>query len=126
SGPCPMLANERDWCHEALDYALPPALVPVARAAGLRFEGLSYAALVLTRTPRFAQPGDALWRIVSDPRKSKGKLEYFGCGDAGHQRLTRLDRDESAVNAAFDGLRRGDVVEVEETRVEQATRVTRR
>jgi SAM-dependent methyltransferase len=123
TAPCPMLANERDWCHEALDFALPQALVPVARHAGLRYEGLSYAALVLTLAPRFTAPSPSLLRIVSDPRKSKGKLEYFGCSDGGYQRLTRLDREHSAANQSFEALRRGDVIEVEGTRITRETKI---
>jgi ribosomal protein RSM22 (predicted rRNA methylase) len=117
---CPMLARERDWCHESLDYALPPPLADVAKQAGLRFEGLSYAALVLTRAPRF---GDELVRrrIVSDPLRSKGKLELFGCSRDGYQRLTRLDRERSKENAPFEQLRRGDVVELAQTRVVKGT-----
>lgn len=122
TGPCPMLPSERDWCHETLDFALPDKLVPVARAAGLRYEGLSYAALVLTKKARFEAAAPRL-RIVSERLESKGKLEYFGCGEAGYQRLTRLDRDESGANAGFGGLRRGDIVELEGTRVGRETRV---
>jgi SAM-dependent methyltransferase len=118
--PCPMLARERDWCHESLDYALPEHLAQVAKQAGLRFEGLSYAALLLTKQPRF---DDVLprQRIVSDRLVSKGKLELFGCSRAGYQRLTRLDRDQSALNAGFDHLRRGDIVELEGTRIGKNT-----
>jgi SAM-dependent methyltransferase len=119
---CPMLARERDWCHESLDYALPAHLAQVAQSAGLRYEGLSYAALVLTKQARF--DGSALrQRIVSDRLVSKGKLELFGCSRAGYQRLMRLDRDQSPENARFAQLRRGDIVELSVTRVEKSTRV---
>ncbi len=120
--PCPMLARERDWCHESLDYALPEPLAEVARTAGLRFEGLSYAALVLSKEPRFAETHPRQ-RIVSDPLPSKGKLELFGCGEQGYQRLVRLDRERSAENAPFGELRRGDIVELAGTRVARETSV---
>jgi ribosomal protein RSM22 (predicted rRNA methylase) len=123
--PCPMLARERDWCHESLDYALPAPLAAVAKQAGLRYEGLSYAALVLTKQARFA---DALprKRIVSDPLRSKGKLELFGCSRDGYQRLLRLDRALSKENAGYDALRRGDVLELAGTRVARTTPIKRR
>lgn len=121
--PCPMLASERDWCHETLDFALPDHLVPVARQAGLRYEGLSYAALVLTRTPRFAAPLQGLSRVVSDPLPSKGKLELFGCSTAGYQRVTRLERDASAANASFGALRRGDIASFEGPRIARDAKV---
>lgn len=124
-GPCPMLRSERDWCHETLDFALPPTLVPVARAAGLRYEGLSYAALVLGHRARQAEPSETLLRIVSERLVSKGKLEYFGCGEVGYQRLTRLDRERSPHNAGFDQLRRGDLVELTGARVGRDTPIVK-
>jgi ribosomal protein RSM22 (predicted rRNA methylase) len=113
SGPCPMLVAERDWCHESLDFGLPPPLSAVAQRAGLRFQGLSYAALVLSNQPRGwpALPGQR-YRVVSDRLRSKGKLELFGCGELGYQRLTRLDRDASSANQELEQLRRGDIVEL--------------
>jgi SAM-dependent methyltransferase len=113
SGPCPMLAGERDWCHEALDFALPAPLADVAQRAGLRYQGLSYAALVLANQPRAASEGTGeRYRVVSDPLRSKGKLELFGCGEPGYVRLTRLERDVSEQNRTFGELRRGDVAEL--------------
>jgi hypothetical protein len=124
--PCPMLAGERDWCHEALDFALPAALAEVAHAAGLRHQGLSYAALVLSPRPRGwpASAGER-YRIVSDPLPSKGKLELYGCGEPGYVRLTRLDRDAAPPNRGFGQLRRGDVTALPqgEQRVGRATPV---
>lgn len=108
---CPMLPSERDWCHQELPYALPPALAEVARAASLRYEGLSYASLVLANTRRPARPGHS-YRVVSDRLASKGKLELYGCSDAGYTRLTRLDKHQSPENEAFSSARRGDVLTV--------------
>jgi hypothetical protein len=52
SAPCPALARETDWCHEDLEVDLPAWLWPVARAAGLRREGLTFSYLVLHRGGR--------------------------------------------------------------------------
>jgi ribosomal protein RSM22 (predicted rRNA methylase) len=110
-GACPMLANERDFCHESLPFALPPRLAEVARAAGLRYEGLSYSALVLARgeAPDRAQQG-ITYRVVSDPLPSKGKRELYGCGSPGYVRLSLLDRERSAASAPFEDARRGDTL----------------
>src|SRR5690606_12297420 len=51
AGPCPMLANERDWCHQELALALPPPVARLAAAAGLREERLTFASLVLRNEP---------------------------------------------------------------------------
>ena len=109
---CPMLPSERDWCHQELAYALPPALADVARAASLRYEGLSYASLVLANAARPALPAHS-YRVVSDRLVSKGKLELYGCSESGYTRLTRLDRHASDGNQAFESARRGHVLTVD-------------
>lgn len=127
AAPCPMLPSERDWCHQELPYALPPALADVARAASLRYEGLSYASLVLTNVAaEGVAPG--VVRVVSDRLETKGKLELFGCSETGYTRFTRLARDASPANEAFDKARRGDVLAIEGagTRIDASTRVTER
>jgi Mitochondrial small ribosomal subunit Rsm22 len=150
-GPCPALAVESDWCHEDLPIDLPPWLVPVARAAGLRHQGLTYSYLVLRKdgarvvdalAPSAPFPAAARLRVVSGPLRSKGKREAFVCGtlpggDPGiapapaRVRAVRLDRDETAKNAVWEKLSRGDVVlvapapTVERPRIGPSATVTR-
>jgi ribosomal protein RSM22 (predicted rRNA methylase) len=113
--PCPMLRNEDDWCHEDLAVDLPSWLVPVARAAGLRWQGLTFSYLVLGRGVRTESAGSSV-RVVSAPRITKGKRELFLCGDldatgrATCVKGMRLDRHRSASNADWDEAARGDVL----------------
>lgn len=110
---CPALAAVGDWCHEELATDLPAWLVPVARAAGLRWQGLSFSYLVLRRDGQTLQ--DALplarLRVVSDLLRTKGKSEVFVCGQLpsgpGRERIRRLDRHASASNEAWERLSRG-------------------
>jgi len=113
TGPCPALARERDWCHDA---------APVAHGARV-----DYAYLVL----RAGAPGaigaddravggagdQALFRIVSDPMVEKGRLRLFGCGPAGRHPLVRLDRHTSSSNAPFDTLHRGGLARLAPTQL---------
>jgi hypothetical protein len=117
TGPCPALARERDWCHDA---------APIANGARV-----DYSYLVL----RAAAPGEvadrnsaqsdavkgaadpALFRIVSDPMVEKGRLRLFGCGPAGRHPLVRLDRHTAPRNAPFDTLHRGDITHIAPTQL---------
>jgi hypothetical protein len=115
---CPALAHEGDWCHEDLEVDLPPWLVAPARAAGLRWQGLTFSYLVLKHEDGPATPRRL--RVISAPIVSKGKIEAFLCGDLGDAhggggriRAVRLDRDRADENAAWDDLARGDVLEIE-------------
>ena len=105
TGPCPALARERDWCHDA---------APIANGARV-----DYSYLVLRpaapQVPSAADP--SLFRIVSDPMIEKGRLRLFGCGPAGRHPLVRLDRHHSAANAPFDALHRGAVTRISPTNV---------
>lgn len=126
--PCPMLtAGPTEWCHDDLPVDLPPWLVPLARAAGLRFQGLTFAHLVLRRDRQTLREASSTpsgsgstaklhLRVVSDQLVSKGKVEIFGCTSAGvRERLRRLDRDAPPRNESdpWTSLVRGDVVTVD-------------
>jgi SAM-dependent methyltransferase len=136
NAPCPVLRTEGDWCHEDLDVDLPAWLVPVARAAGLRFQGLTFSYLVLGESKRArGRPNGAL-RVVSSPIVSKGKRELFLCGPFDdsvpeRRRVMRLSRHESPANAAWDDAVKGDEVVVlpplsaQRPRVTEQTRVER-
>jgi predicted methyltransferase len=124
AAPCPALAAPDEWCHEDVAVDLPPWLEPVARAAGLRWQGLTFSYLVLRRAgePTLASalgagPG-CYGRVISDALVSKGKRERFVCrevdaGLAERARVGRLDRDASETNAAWDDLARGDLVGID-------------
>ncbi len=118
---CPALAAPGDWCHEDRAVDLPPWLAPVARAAGLRWQGLTFSYLVLRRDARTLvdalPPRASRLRVVSDSLVSKGKRELFVCGqlpEGGTRvRAMRLDRDADDVNAPWETLRKGDLVAID-------------
>jgi thiamine-phosphate pyrophosphorylase len=126
---CPALVREGDWCHEDLDVDLPTWLVPVARAAGLRFEGLTFSYLVLRADGSALRDlvGPSSVRAVSSLLVSKGKQELLLCdptpGAPGLLRSMRLDRERSSTNETWSDLRRGDVVDISPTPTHEAARV---
>jgi hypothetical protein len=136
ASPCPALARETDWCHEDLPVDLPPWLALVARAAGLRHEGLTFSYVVLRGDGRrlvdtIAPPSPASGpsrvarlRVVSGPMPTKGKSEAFLCGELGErapgeglvvarERVGRLDRDASDDNDPWDRIGRGDLLAID-------------
>lgn len=139
SSACPALAREADWCHEDLPVDLPGWLWPVARAAGLRRQGLTFSYLVFTRdgsrlVDAIGPPraGTRL-RVVSQRQASKGKCEAFLCGEfrsdgststVARARVTRLDRDRTSSNETWDELERGDLLAVDPGLDLQRPRVT--
>jgi hypothetical protein len=98
-GPCPALARERDWCHDAA----PPVAADRSR--------VDFSYLVLRRQGA-PETDRALFRVVSDRLEEKGRSRLYGCGPAGRHALVRLTRDRSEPNAALDTIERGDTVTV--------------
>jgi ribosomal protein RSM22 (predicted rRNA methylase) len=130
-GACPALARESDWCHAERPVEPPGLVAQLARAAGLRREAVKMSYLVLA--PRGeawpAPPSGAshpplalrqaqgeregrVFRIVSEPLAGKGRLRYMGCGPEGRMGLSLQEKHVNEANRRFEGLLRGDVVEV--------------
>jgi len=115
SGKCPALANPKDWCHEDIPWD-PPALVKeIDKLTGLRKDSLKFSYLVLRKDSLSLK--DVLrensFRVVSEPLVSKGKREFYVCGEAGRRLVTRLDKDATPGNEPFGSLQRGNLVSFE-------------
>jgi SAM-dependent methyltransferase len=113
-GPCPALLRETDWCHAERPVDAPALVAQIGKAAGLRKEAVKMSYLVLA--PRgegwAAPPAGRLFRIVSEPLPSKGRLRYMGCGPEGRLGLSLQEKHVTEANRRFESLLRGDVVEI--------------
>lgn len=123
--PCPAIANPEDWCHEDRSVELPPRTAELARLTHLRDSGMKFAYLVLRHdgAPLVEKP--SAWRVVSAQRPGKGKLEMFGCSDAGRVPLRLLKRNRSEANRAFEKARRGDVIVTESSVADERVEIDR-
>ena len=108
--PCPALADPSDWCHEDRHVTLPPRTAELARLTHLRDDGMKFSYLVLRKQPLALVDAAGAWRVVGAPHVQKGKLEVFGCSDAGRVRLRLLKRNRAESNRAIERARRGDVI----------------
>ncbi len=133
-GNCPALANPRDWCHEDVPWE-PPALIrELDNLTGLRKDSLKFSYLVLGHHGGAAGTlsDKNLFRVVSEPLVSKGKIEFYLCGKNGRHLSVRFDKDGTLLNRIFKDLRRGDradfenlIVEGRRLKVGKETAVTR-
>lgn len=101
TGPCPALAQERDWCHDNA-------------SAGPGGRRVDFSYLVI-RTTGEATADPTLFRVVSAPLPEKGRLRLYVCGAPGRHPVVRLDRHHSAANADLDRLARGDTAHISGT-----------
>ncbi len=121
---CPALAAPTDWCHEDRSLDLPQWLAPLARAAGLRWQGLTYSYLVLRKDGASLRQaiGDqrGLVRVISRAIVSKGKRELVVCGQvlrgeslvSASARAAVLDRDHEG-RESWDEAGRGDLLAID-------------
>ncbi len=112
---CPALSNPKDWCHEDIPWDSPALIQELDKLTGLRKESLKFSYLVLRKDDCTLDDlyGGHAFRVLSEPLPSKGKLEYYLCGEGGRKPVTRRDKDRTAANEAFGTLTRGDVVRFE-------------
>jgi len=112
---CPALSNPKDWCHEDIPWDSPALIQELDKLTGLRKESLKFSYLVLRKDGCTLDGlyGGHAFRVVSEPLPSKGKLEYYLCGSGGRKPVTRLNKDRTSANQAFETLTRGDVVRFE-------------
>jgi ribosomal protein RSM22 (predicted rRNA methylase) len=127
---CPMRAhNPRDWCHTYINWERPQIIADLDMLIGNKKDYLKMSYMVmaslshkervgvrgkpLNMLPSPPPLGEGIWRVVSAPMKSKGKLEILFCGQKSGKllRVTRQDKDRSPKNVALDTLQRGDIVE---------------
>jgi ribosomal protein RSM22 (predicted rRNA methylase) len=97
TGPCPALALDRDWCHDAAPVTSKPRV--------------DFSYLVLRAEP--VPPAPTLNRVVSDPMPEKGRLRLFVCGPQGRHPLIRLTRFRAPQNAALDRAKRGEAISIQ-------------
>jgi ribosomal protein RSM22 (predicted rRNA methylase) len=112
AGPCPMLADERDWCHEERIMTLPSRAARLAHVTGLRDGAAKYSYLILRHEPGHVGGGPDTFRVVGHPHRSKGKLEAPVCGEPGLIPLRLLARHKGPGIRAFERARRGDVLRI--------------
>ena len=120
-GHCPALVHPRDWCHEDRHWDPPEAVKELDEQTGLRKDSLKFSYLILRNDARALADvyGPESYRVVSEPLVSKGKREFYFCGKEGRRLATRLDKDASPGNRAFEFLKRGEIVRVEGLVVEE-------
>jgi len=112
STACPALVNPKDWCHEDRTWDPPEIVKEIDKRTGLRKDSLKFSYLVLRKDRSSLSDvcGMKAFRVVSEPLMSKGKLEYYICGQGNRTLIIRQDKDKSKENDLYGSLMRGDIV----------------
>ncbi len=117
---CPALARERDFCHAARVWHLPPDLARFGEVSGLHRHRLTYSSLLLGRTAAPAAAGNT--RIIGDPHKEKGRARLAVCSGLPLTELHTLSRHKDAHRALLE-LERGALLAIPPTVTGTSVRV---
>ncbi|MBS4168249.1 methyltransferase domain-containing protein [Parachlamydia sp. AcF125] len=115
-GECPALQTSNSPCYAQREFEKPYLIKELQRAAQINLSSLKMSYLIL-RSPQAAWPNlgteHALYRIISPPVDSFQGKKYYLCGTGGKKSLSSRLTEHPAESRAFDFLRRGDLISVE-------------
>jgi ribosomal protein RSM22 (predicted rRNA methylase) len=109
--PCALLEvdNRKEWCHQSLSWSPPDFLRIINQGINREIDVLKFSYLVIARsTERLKRPCGHL--VISHLLKEKGKQRCYICTPEGRVELVRLDRSKSAINAGYDKISKGVIV----------------
>lgn len=118
--PCPALMTDDDWCHEERPWTPPEWISAVDNEVGFIKDAVKFSYVVLRKDGvTIVRRNEDVFRVVSELRTMKGDSRAWLCNHTGRIEVGRLDRDETASNAAVRMWHRGAIVQID--RIEKKT-----
>jgi len=109
--PCPMLKQgDRDWCHMYLAWKRPHVIEQIDRLIGNHKDYLKFSYLIAGNDINQAEAEEDVYRVVSAPMRTKGKIEILLCNKLGIIKAVRLDKDSDSLNNDIEKAARGDLI----------------
>lgn len=117
TGTCPVIKNDKEWCHEKSFWNPPEAVKAIDAITGFTKEkGIKYSYLTFVKEKkgRFWKRADIqpekIWRVASYLIKNKGEERLHVCNGTERIILRRMLRNATEKNNAFPKVKRGDIV----------------
>lgn len=114
-GECPALKVKDSPCYAQREFEKPPLIKEIQRAASINLSSLKMSYIIF-RSPgaEWPQIGEQkLYRIISPPVETYQGKRYYVCGVDGKKSLGSHLSEQSPESRAFDFLRRGELISVE-------------
>ena len=130
NAPCPALKRPRDWCHHRLKWQPPYLVKRMDELTGMHKNLLNFSPVVMTKPGECSTGNVAVdgqedendttgkwYRVVSEVRPQKGKLEVTLCGEFDSETAMKTCQLEnkrvSRYNNLFPELARYDRIRIE-------------
>lgn len=114
---CPLLRNDKFWCHEVRSWQPPASLSLLNRHLYRGIQNVKFSFLVLGRRPpaRNPQGGPELLRLISPVARVPGRFLFSGCAADGESNTYDLQTRDVAQEErrGVRKLSRGDIVRLE-------------
>lgn len=115
-GACPALQTKNSPCYAQREFEKPKLIKEIQRAAQINLSSLKMSYIIF-RSPQAqwpALPEKKLYRIISPPVESYQGERYYLCGIEGKKNLGSHLKEQPLESRAFDFLRRGELISVED------------
>ncbi len=116
-GPCPALAaGPEQTCRDDVNWTPPPEVRALASTLGLDKDVLKMTWFAAVRNgARHGSNDEVAYRVVSEGMLNKaGRVRFLVCGPNGRFGFSAKRDDPRATQAGFFGLRRGDLIIVDD------------
>ncbi len=110
---CPLLEIEGEWCHESVTWQPPDFMKYLNQGLNREVDCLKYSYLVIASKEHASTMNNGQ-RVVSCLLTEKGKKRCFLCTPHGRIELTRLNKDKSLNNSAFDSITKGAIIKIKD------------
>lgn len=119
-GECPALQS-KNLCYAQRELEKPYLIKEIQRAAQINLNSLKMSYLILRRPDAGwpLLPEHPLYRVISPPIESHGGKRYYLCGTDGKKDLGSHLKEQPPEARAFDYLKRGELISVEDALVKQ-------
>ena len=108
---CPMLLDERDWCHDTWPFQRPSFMEEVDSRVGTRRETLKATWFLFSRQPVSGDVTGIRGRVISEQFREKGRSHAKVCIEDQLITVELQKRDRVEQNAAFADIARYDLIE---------------
>lgn len=119
-GECPALQSQ-NLCYAQRELEKPYLIKEIQRAAQINLSSLKMSYLII-RHPDSGWPSlpeKALYRVISPPIDTHAGKRFHLCGTDGKKDLGTHLKEHSQENRAFDYLKRGELISIEDPLVKQ-------
>ena len=105
------IRGNQEWCHQTIRWKPPEYMQILNQGLNRDLKSLKFSYMILTFN---ALPAPEGFLVISTLLREKGRKKCFLCTPDGRIEIVRLNKYASGSNNAFDRIKKGAIVELQE------------